>query len=140
MFPSQPHKRVFVCLLMDVKYLSRFVRFTRVLNGKQSFLFSIKTIKILPFLIFVDILVTHGFIGLLMFQISPFYYSHVCGLCGNFDGKQGNEFQSPSRTDRSDSSCLVLDYLVPDSKCDSQSIRKECQQPQSSSCKCSCGC
>lgn len=75
-----------------------------------------------------------------MFQISPFYYSHVCGLCGNFDGKQGNEFQSPSRTDRSDSSCLVLDYLVPDSKCDSQSIRKECQQPHTSSCKCSCGC
>lgn len=85
--------------------------------------------------IFVDILVTVG-----LFQISPFYYSQICGLCGNFDGKQENEFQSPSRTDRSDSSCLVLDYLVPDGKCDSQSISKECQQPQTSSCKCSCGC
>lgn len=37
LFPSQPHKRVFVCLLMDVKYLSRFVRFTRVLNEKNHF-------------------------------------------------------------------------------------------------------
>ncbi|XP_061168026.1 vitellogenin-1-like [Saccostrea echinata] len=66
-------------------------------------------------------------------KVTPFYYSQVCGLCGNFDGKQGNEYQSPQRVDRSDPNCFVLDYLIPDSKCDSGSVLKECHQHQNSS-------
>ncbi|XP_062587564.1 vitellogenin-2-like isoform X2 [Saccostrea cucullata] len=66
-------------------------------------------------------------------KMTPFYYSQVCGLCGNYDGKQGNDYQSPQRVDRSDPSCLVLDYLIPDSKCDSGSVQKKCNEHQNSS-------
>nr|ANB82451.1 vitellogenin [Saccostrea glomerata]ANB82452.1 vitellogenin [Saccostrea glomerata] len=69
----------------------------------------------------------------LSIRMTPFYYSQVCGLCGNCDGKQGNDHQSPQRVDRSDPSCLVLDYLIPDSKCDSGSVQKKCNEHQKSS-------
>ncbi|XP_077980832.1 vitellogenin-3-like [Glandiceps talaboti] len=50
-------------------------------------------------------------------EMSQFYRSKQCGLCGNFDGEKENEFEGPNREVYRDAQQFGLSYQIPSSKC-----------------------
>ncbi|XP_052106613.1 vitellogenin-1-like [Mytilus californianus] len=66
-------------------------------------------------------------------QASPFQYSRLCGICGNYDGIQQNDRENPQRLQQRSPSCLLADNILPDDKCNVQPIKDQCskEQPQS---------
>ncbi|XP_063413841.1 vitellogenin-5-like isoform X2 [Mytilus trossulus] len=66
-------------------------------------------------------------------QASPFQYSKLCGICGNYDGIPQNDRENPQRLQQRSPSCLLADNILPDDKCNVKPIKDQCskEQPQS---------
>ncbi|VDI43077.1 Hypothetical predicted protein [Mytilus galloprovincialis] len=66
-------------------------------------------------------------------QASPFQYSKLCGICGNYDGIPQNDQENPQRLQQRSPSCLLADNILPDDRCNVQPIKDQCskEQPQS---------
>jgi von Willebrand factor type D domain len=48
-------------------------------------------------------------------RVGYIYASHLCGLCGNFDGSSANDWQMPSGLNAVDGTQLGESWTVPDS-------------------------
>jgi hypothetical protein len=52
-------------------------------------------------------------------EVSPFYFSEMCGICGDFNGEQTNEFEGPDKTLFEDVTMFANSYVIPDDNCKS---------------------
>lgn len=70
---------------------------------------------------------------LCVLQASPFQYSKLCGICGNYDGIPQNDQENPQRLQQRSPTCLLADNILPDDRCNVQPIKDQCskEQPQS---------
>ncbi|XP_069127503.1 uncharacterized protein [Argopecten irradians] len=61
-------------------------------------------------------------------KISPFYYSKVCGLCGNYDGNPYTDSMDPQRQMRDEPACLLASYVLSNDQCESADVKRQCNQ------------
>nr|ADE05540.1 vitellogenin [Azumapecten farreri] len=66
-------------------------------------------------------------------QVSPFYYSKVCGLCGNYDGNPSNDNKDPQKQTHKDPACLLASYVTSHDQCEAEDVKRECSQAFSDS-------
>nr|XP_006824894.1 PREDICTED: vitellogenin-1-like isoform X2 [Saccoglossus kowalevskii] len=50
-------------------------------------------------------------------EVSQFFRSELCGLCGNFDGEKNREFEGPQKEIYEEPKQFGLSYQVPSEKC-----------------------
>ena len=62
-------------------------------------------------------------------QVGQYYYSKVCGLCGNMDSNPSNDFEGPLKVNHPYGSTMSAVYLVPDHHCDATDIQKKLGVP-----------
>ncbi|XP_021350891.1 uncharacterized protein LOC110448784 isoform X1 [Mizuhopecten yessoensis] len=65
---------------------------------------------------------------LISIKVSPFYYSKVCGLCGDYDGNPSNDNKDPQKQTRKDPACLLASYVTSNDQCEAADVRRECSQ------------
>nr|AFO66775.1 vitellogenin [Mimachlamys nobilis] len=65
---------------------------------------------------------------LISVKVSPFYYSKVCGICGNYDGNPSNDNKDPQKQIRKDPTCLLASYVIPNDQCEAEDIKRECSE------------
>lgn len=61
-----------------------------------------------------------------LLKVSPFYYSKVCGACGNFDGVSSNDVMSPQKQIIINPVCLLASYAISNGQCQAQQFKAAC--------------
>ncbi|XP_033737207.1 vitellogenin-6-like isoform X2 [Pecten maximus] len=61
-------------------------------------------------------------------QVSPFYYSKVCGLCGDYDGNPYTDNKDPQRRTHEDTACLLANYVLSNGQCEAADVKRQCNQ------------
>ncbi|XP_064625366.1 vitellogenin-like [Lineus longissimus] len=56
---------------------------------------------------------------------SPFYFGKTCGLCGDFNGEQTNEFKTPTKSVLQKPAHMAVSYLIPGPQCDAEAIKAQ---------------
>ncbi|XP_060072320.1 uncharacterized protein LOC132552189 [Ylistrum balloti] len=61
-------------------------------------------------------------------KVSSFYYSKVCGLCGDYNGNPGNDNKDPQKQSQANSACLLASYVISNGQCEAADVKRECNQ------------
>ena len=55
--------------------------------------------------------------------MDQYYWSKVCGLCGNLDSDPNNDLEGPQKVMYPDGPTMSAAYLVPDENCNAEQIQ-----------------
>ena len=62
--------------------------------------------------------------------MGQYYWSKVCGLCGNLDSNPSNDLEGPLKIRYPDGPSMSAAYLVPDETCDVKQIQQKMGIPE----------
>jgi len=65
---------------------------------------------------------------------SFFYRGKVCGLCGDYDGDEQDEFKGPEGCSYNDTEAFSYRYAVPDASCEVPKVHNACDSHRSGHC------
>ncbi|KAL5022110.1 hypothetical protein ScPMuIL_001265 [Solemya velum] len=54
------------------------------------------------------------------------YWSKMCGICGNYDGRKDNDMEGPSKEEHVNPKCFVASYLLPSEQCNAKQLKENC--------------
>ncbi|KAL5021123.1 hypothetical protein ScPMuIL_000278 [Solemya velum] len=54
------------------------------------------------------------------------FWSKLCGICGNYDGRKDNDMEGPSKEEHVNPKCFVASYLLPSEQCNAKQLKENC--------------